>query len=200
MSDHRAGPAQRGILEFLAQHPDRQIAEMRRLLMPRHHEVRPIDVDSKRLGAVLTTAYEQQYRDFAEALLTPGLGPRTLQSLALVAEVIHGAAHRFSDPARFSFAHGGKDGHPFPVPLRVYDESLAVLRRALDLARLDRSERLDGLKKLDRLVRFVVRATNPRADTEATIRKERRDAPRHGGRTVFDDPSDSSRPEQLELF
>ena len=97
--------------------------------------MRAEDVDLKRLGAVLASAYERELRDFASLLLLENLGPRTLQSLALVAEVVHGTPTRFSDPARFSFAHGGKDGHPFPVPLKTYDESIDVLRRSLDAAR-----------------------------------------------------------------
>ena len=101
-----------------ATNPEITLAEARHLVMPRHHDVREPDVDLKRLGAVLAVAYEREFRDFASLLLLENLGPRTLQSLALIAEVVHGAPSRFSDPARFSFAHGGKDGHPFPVPLR----------------------------------------------------------------------------------
>ena len=123
--------------------------------MPNHHEVRAKDVDLKRLGAVLAVAHEQDLRDFASLLLVEGLGPRTLQSLALIAEVVHGAPSRFSDPARFSFAHGGKDGHPFPVPLKTYDESLAVLRRSLDAAHLGHTEKIEGFRRLDRLSRSV---------------------------------------------
>src|SRR5205085_3776080 len=111
------------------------IGELRYLKMPSHHDVRAGDVNLKRLGAVLAIAYERDLHNFAELLLLEKLGPRTLQSLALVAEVIHGAPTRFNDPARFSFAHGGKDGHPFPVPLKTYDESLNVLRHALDQAK-----------------------------------------------------------------
>ena len=103
--------------------------------MPAHHDVRRADVNEKRLGAVLALAHERELRDFASFLLLEQLGPRTLQSLALIAEVVHGTPTRFEDPARFAFAHGGKDGHPFPVPLTVYDESIAVLRRALDVAK-----------------------------------------------------------------
>src|SRR5207245_1717140 len=110
--------------------------EARRLSMPRHHDVRAEDVDLKRLGAILAVAYEREFRDFASLLLLENLGPRTLQSLALIAEVVHGAPSRFSDPARFSFALGGKDRHPFPVPLKTYDDSISVLRRALDAAKL----------------------------------------------------------------
>src|SRR5438105_10094090 len=103
--------------------------------MPAHHDVHEKDVDLKRLGAVLAVAYERELRDFASLLLLENLGPRTLQTLALIAEMVHGAPHRFSDPARFSFALGGKDRHPFPVPLKTYDESIALLRNGLDAAK-----------------------------------------------------------------
>src|SRR5688572_19010154 len=123
--------------------------------MPRHHDVRAKDVNEKRLGAVLALAHERDLRDFASFLLLEQLGPRTLQSLALVAEVVHGAATRFDDPARFAFAHGGKDGHPFPVPLKVYDESISVLRRALHLAKLGDTDKLGGFKRLDAFTRAI---------------------------------------------
>jgi hypothetical protein len=104
-----------------------------------------------------------------------------------VAEVVHGTPTRFEDPARFSFAHGGKDGHPFPVPLRVYDESIAVLRKALDAARLGRSEKLEGMARLDALTRAIEHGAAPHADTAATIARERALSPSVGGRTVLDD-------------
>jgi hypothetical protein len=187
LSDGRAEAARRGIVEFLREPPGRQIAEMRRLVLPRRHEVAAADVDSRRLAAVLALAYERGLADFAEALLVPGVGPRTMQALALVAEVIYGAPHRFDDPARFAFAHGGKDGHPFPVPTRVYDESIAVLRRAVEKARIDRSERLDGLRALsglERLARLVEERGSPEADFDAAVERERRASPGLGGRTA----------------
>ena len=134
--DARAANAQHALLTLAQEPVESALREARKLIMPAHHEVRAADVDLKRLGAVLAVAHEQELRDFASLLLVEGLGPRTLQSLALIAEVVHGAPCRFSDPARFSFAHGGKDGHPFPVPLKTYDESLGVLRRSLESARL----------------------------------------------------------------
>ncbi len=155
--------------------------------MPAHHDVRPNDVDLKRLGAVLAVAHEKELRDFASLLLVEGLGPRTLQSLALIAEVVHGAPSRFADPARFSFAHGGKDGHPFPVPLKTYDESLAILRRSLDAARVGHTEKLDGFKRLDRFTRAVEHDRQPLADFTAALDHERRISASIGGRTVFDD-------------
>jgi len=117
--DGRARPAQEALLTIARDDPARTLAEVRRLEMPAHHDVRARDVHERRLGAVLALAHERELRDFASFLLLEQLGPRTLQSLALVAEVVHGAPARFDDPARFSFAHGGKDGHPFPVPLKV---------------------------------------------------------------------------------
>ena len=131
------------------------------------------------------------------------LGPRTLQSLALIAEVVHGAPSRFSDPARFSFAHGGKDGHPFPVPLKTYDESISVLRRALDAAHLGHSEKVEGFRRLDRLTRAVEEKNQPLADFSAAVTHEREISESLGGRTVFDDRpprSKTKKSPQLPLF
>jgi hypothetical protein len=161
--------------------------------VPARHDVRARDVNERRLGAVLALAHERDLRDFASFLLLEQLGPRTLQSLALVAEVVHGAPARFDDPARFSFAHGGKDGHPFPVPLKVYDESIGVLRRALDAAKVGHIDKLDGFKRLDAFSRALEQGRQPMADVDATIARERAISRSLGGRTVFDDPLDSAR-------
>jgi uncharacterized protein len=161
--------------------------------MPTHHAVRARDVHERRLGAVLALAHERDLRDFASFLLLEQLGPRTLQSLALVAEVVHGAPARFDDPARFAFAHGGKDGHPFPVPLNIYDESIAVLRRALDGAKVGHTEKLDGFKRLDAFARAVEQRRQPVADVAATIAHERAISRVLGGRTVFDDRREARR-------
>jgi hypothetical protein len=202
--DGRARPAQAALLAIARQDPARTLADVRRLEMPPHHDVRARDVNAKRLGAVLALAHERGLTDFASFLLLEQLGPRTLQSLALVAEVVHGTPTRFDDPARFSFAHGGKDGHPFPVPLRVYDESIGVLRRALDEAKVGRTEKLDGMARLDRFARAIEQRRAPSADVDATISHERRMAPTHGGRTVFDDRRADEKPQrrtgQLDLF
>ena len=131
-------------------------------------------------------------------LLLEQLGPRTLQSLALIAEVVHGTPTRFDDPARFAFAHGGKDGHPFPVPLKVYDESIAVLRRALHMARLGHSDKLGGMARLDAFARAIENRRAPEADVAATIAHERAISRSLGGRTVFDDRK--PRKGQLNLF
>ena len=154
--------------------------------MPLHHEVRAENVDLKRLGSVLAVAYERDLRDFAELLLLEQLGPRTLQSLALIAEVVHGAPSRFSDPARFSFAHGGKDGHPFPVPLKTYDESLTFLRTSLDRARVGDKDKLDGFRRLERFARAVEAQLEPEANFAEAMAHERAISASLDGRTVID--------------
>ena len=154
------------------------------LMMPAHHEVRPSDVFERRLHATLAAAADRGPADFPELLLIPGVGPRTVQALAMVAEVVHGAPYRFADPARFSFAHGGKDGHPFPVPLRVYDETIRVLKSAVQKAKLGRDEELGALKRLDDQARRLERhASGPRVDD--LIAQERQRSPMYGGRSVF---------------
>src|SRR5688572_2951483 len=193
--DRRAQPAQQALLAIARESPARTLAEVRRLQMPARHQVRARDVNEKRLGAVLALAHERELRDFASFLLLEQLGPRTLQSLALVAEVVHGTPTRFDDPARFSFAHGGKDGHPFPVPLTVYDETIGVLRRALDSARLGDTDKLGGFKRLDSFTRAIEARRGPDADVEATIAHERAISKSLGGRTVFDDARRSRRAE-----
>lgn len=201
--DARAAKAQNALLNIAKGPLTSSLNDARRLVMPMHHDVRAKDVDLKRLGAVLAVAHEQELRDFASLLLVEGLGPRTLQSLALIAEVIHGAPARFSDPARFSFAHGGKDGHPFPVPLKTYDESLGVLRRSLETARLGHTEKLEGFRRLDRLTRNVEEEREPLANFDAAIKHERSISSSVGGRTVFDDKKPKKAPfptSQLGLF
>ncbi|HMI52664.1 MAG TPA: DUF763 domain-containing protein [Candidatus Saccharimonadales bacterium] len=198
--DRRATQAQSALLSIAKQPVANSLAEIRKLAMPDHHDVRAEDIDLKRLGAVLAVAHEQELRDFASLLLVEGLGPRTLQSLALVAEIIHGAPSRFSDPARFSFAHGGKDGHPFPVPLKTYDETLDILRRSLSAAGLQRTEKIEGFRRLDRLTRTVEANLEPLADFTAALRQERATSRELGGRTVADDLPHPRKPAQFLLF
>ena len=197
--DVHARPAQDALLAIAREHPDATLREARRLVLPGHHDVRMEDLDLKRLGAVLAVAYEREFRDFASLLLLENLGPRTLQSLALIAEVVHGAPTRFSDPARFSFALGGKDGHPFPVPLKTYDESITVLRRSLDAAKLGGPEKLEGFARLDRFVRVVESRREPVADFEAIVAHEQAISPKLGGRSVSGSRKIKT-PAQLPLF
>jgi hypothetical protein len=196
--DAQAKPAQNALLTMARENPEVTISEIRHLTMPRHHDVRREDVDLKRLGAVLAVAYERDLKGFADLLLVENLGPRTLQTLALVAEVVHGTPVRFSDPARFSFALGGKDGHPFPVPLKTYDESIAVLRQSLDAAKIDGGEKLEGFRRLDRFVKVVEKRLQPEADFDAVVRHEHRISPALDGRSTVGRPV--RRNQQLSLW
>ena len=206
LADTRAASNRTAGLELVHTGPDRTISVLRRLRepaqalslfpeldaepcslphlhMPAHHDVRASDVELKRLHGVLAAAADLGPTDFADLLLTPGVGARTIASLALVAEVVHGAPSRFSDPARFSMAHGGKDGHPFPVPLRVYDETIRVLKSAVDRAKLGNADRLAAIKRLDTQARELEKiAAGPSFDEY--VRTERAHSPSYDGRTV----------------
>jgi hypothetical protein len=199
LTDRRAAPSRAAQLALVGEGPDRVVAALRRLperaphlAMPAHHDVRADDVVLRRLHGAIAAAAARGPADFAELLLTPGLGARTVLALALAAEVVHGAPCRFSDPARFSLAHGGKDGHPYPVPLRVYDETLAVLRRAVDRARIGEDDRLDAIRRLDvEARRLEALARGPSLD-ELTS-SERQASRAYGGRCVLDGPDAAGR-------
>jgi len=154
------------------------------LVMPEHHDVRPKDVIARRLHGALAAAADAAPADFVELMLVPGVGARTVRALAMVAEVVHGAPCRFRDPARFSFAHGGKDRHPYPVPIKVYDRTIAVMRSAVAQAKLGNDERLDALRRLDAQARRLERHANG-PSVEAFIADERARSHAYGGRSVF---------------
>ncbi|WP_456772326.1 DUF763 domain-containing protein [Bradyrhizobium sp. USDA 4369] len=198
LTDRRAAVSRHAQLSLLTElGPDRLVTEFERLstpepaqgllphlIMPAHHDVRPKDVFARRLHGTLAAAAERGPVDFPELLLTPGVGARTVRSLAMVAEVVHGAPYRFTDPARFSLAHGGKDRHPYPVPIKVYDETIRVLKSAVGQAKLGRDEAMSALKRLDDQARRLERtASGPSLD--AFIATERTASPDLDGRSVF---------------
>ncbi|USI72516.1 DUF763 domain-containing protein [Sphingomonas morindae] len=202
LADRRAASARAGQLALVTEMaPDRLVREIARvtaapppppkaepvlphLLLPDAHAIGPEHVVARRLHGALAAAAACGPKDFADLLLVPGIGARTVRALALVAEVIHGAPCRFSDPARFAFAHGGKDGHPFPVPLRVYDRTITVMSEAVARARLGREDRLAALRRLDGEARRLEAAARG-PGVAALIAEERRRSPDYGGRTVF---------------
>lgn len=199
---HRdANPTRVKILDLSHEHPAHLLPEIKKLFMPRHHDVRLTDFDLKRLGTVVALSHEHQPGLFEDFLLLPGLGPRTLQSLTLVSEVIYGTSSRFSDPARYSFAHGGKDGHPFPVPLKVYDESIRILDQAIQKAKIGHSDKLKALQQLHERSKAMEKHFQPDpAGYEAFIQEEWRNKDHYGGRTVMDKPKPKGPNSQLELF
>jgi len=213
LADRRAAPSRAAQLDLLQSlGPDgllREIASIEsraerraaaeqpflpHLVMPAHHDVRESDVNLRRLHGNFAAAADRGPKDFEHLLLVPGVGARTVKALAMVAEVVHGAPCRFSDPARFSLAHGGKDRHPFPVPLKVYDETIRVMKSAVMNGRLGREEELAALRRLDdqsrRLERYV---TGP--DLKEIVAGEFRDSARFGGRSVFGWERDSGEAE-----
>jgi hypothetical protein len=156
------------------------------LVMPAHHDVRGSDVMTRRLHGNLAAAADRGPKDFPELLLTPGVGARTVQALALVAEaeVLHGSPCRFTDPARFSMAHGGKDRHPFPVPVKVYDETIRVLKSTVQKAKLGREEELGALRRLDaQSLRLERHPSGP--SHENIIAGELDHSHSYGGRSVY---------------
>jgi hypothetical protein len=198
LTDKRAGPSRDAQLDLLADlGPDSIVREytaltweppaqglLPHLVMPANHEVRSADVFTRRLHGTLAAAAERGPVDFPELLLTPGVGARTVQSLAMVAEVVHGAPYRFADPARFSLAHGGKDRHPYPVPIKVYDETIRVLKSAVQNAKLGRVEEMQTLKRLDDQARQLEQtATGP--SFEDFVDAELKASTALGGRSVF---------------
>jgi hypothetical protein len=206
LTDRRAERSRAAQLELLSEMgPDRILGELAaldgkqpaqallpHLVMPAHHDVRSSDVFTRRLHGTLAAAAERGPIDFPELLLTPGVGVRTVRSLAMVAEVVHGAPYRFKDPARFSLAHGGKDRHPYPVPIKVYDETIRVLKSAVQNAKLGRDEEMQALKRLDDQARRLERSAQG-PSLQAFISGERAASPELDGCSVFGWEADLTR-------
>lgn len=182
--------------------PEKMMQEIQHLIMPSHHDVRSKDVDLKRLGTALWVAHDKQPKDFEELLLLEGVGPRTVQSLALVSEVVHGTPSRFKDPARFSFAHGGKDGHPFPVPTKTYDEVIDTMQKAVQKAKLGQKDKADALKKLHEIAVRAEKDFVPTDRFKEVIQKEMDESYKYGGKTIFGDakPPKRNKGVQLRMF
>ncbi|MBL1408086.1 DUF763 domain-containing protein [Sphingobacterium faecale] len=192
-----------GILSLSKDDAEYTLRQIRHLHMPMRHDVQSKDVNLKRLGALLYVTREADIHTFEDLLLLQGVGPRTLQSLALVSEIIHGAPCRFDDPARFSFAHGGKDGHPFPVLTKVYDEGIAILRNGIEKSKLGHTDKLKTIQKLHQIVLQTEQQFTPRFDVQQVIEQERKNAWQYGGKTVMGDskkPIQTQKGQQLSLF
>jgi hypothetical protein len=197
-----ANATRQGILAITAEKPEKMMQEFQQLLMPSHHNVQSKDVDLKRLGTVLWLAHDTAPKNFEDLLLLEGVGPRTVQSLTLVSEVIHGTPSRFNDPARFSFAHGGKDGHPFPVPTKTYDEVIETLQKAIGKAKIGQTDKAQALKKLHEIAVKREKDFSPTDNLQKLIEKEIEESWQYGGKTIFGDakPPKRSKGVQLRLF
>ncbi|MFZ6014174.1 MAG: DUF763 domain-containing protein [Bacteroidota bacterium] len=202
LADSEAKVTREGILKISEELPAKMMTEIRKIIMPQYHEVRSADVNLKRLGAVLTLAHEKSVNDFESLLLLEGVGPRAIQSLTLVSEVIYGTPSRFTDPARFSFAHGGKDGHPFPVPLKVYDETIQVLKTSLEKAKIGFTDKQKAVQQLSTIAQKIESNFTPRPFFDDIVQHERDESYKFGGMTVMGraEPPKKNRPQQLKLF
>lgn len=194
-----AQPLKTVMMKAAAENPDKlllEISKMKHLVMPGYHDVRAKDVNIKRLGTVLWLAQEKNVNNFEELLLLEGLGSRTLQSLALVSEVIYGQPAQFKDPACFSFAHGGKDGHPFPVPTNTYDETIDTLQRAIQKSKLGYQDKIQAIQSLSKITARLAENFVPDGSLNELIARERADSWKYGGRTVF---GNTQPPHNLQL-
>lgn len=186
LTDKNASSTKNGILELTKEIPDKLMKEVS-IILPEHHDVRVEDVNLKRLGAALVLAHETDISDMESLLLLQGVGPRTIQSLTLVSEVIHGTPSRFSDPARFSFAHGGKDGHPFPVPTKVYDQTIEIFDKAIHQSKLGNKDKSEALKNLSKISQRLEENFSPNNFFDDLVQQERDSSYKYGGKTVFGD-------------
>ena len=182
--DKDAQQTQQGILAITHEHPDKMLSEIKRLVLPSHKSIRTENIDLKRLGSTLWLAQENKTERFEDLLLLNGLGPRTLQSLTLVSEIIHGTPSRFTDPARFAFAHGGKSGYPFPILTGTYDETISTLKSSIEKAKLGATEKHDAIKKLTKITQKTEQYFIPKNNFEALLKKENEDVWKYGGRTT----------------
>ena len=126
----------------------RDFEKAKELILPQRHNVSLSDIKPKNLKKIIEKTYEKNPQNFESLLVTEGVGPKTIRALALISELIYGKKPSFKDPVRFSFAHGGKDGHPYPVNRPVYDKSIEILKKAVNEAKVGRSERLKAFKRL----------------------------------------------------
>ncbi|HID87168.1 MAG TPA: DUF763 domain-containing protein [Anaerolineae bacterium] len=127
-----------------------KLKRLQTLTLPAHHEVLLRDIHPDRLGSIFLKTYERQPEDFEALLGMRGVGPKTIRALGLIAELVYGTPLSFRDPVRYSFAHGGKDGHPYPVDRATYDRSIQAMERAIRQAKLGNREKLEAFRRLAR--------------------------------------------------
>lgn len=152
LTDGRAGRIRKGILELLRSGDLLKEAErVKRLRLPPRHYLDPSDLDIRNLERTFR-ALESSIDGLEDLLRIRGIGPKTLRALALVSEIVYGAPPSFRDPARYSYAHGGKDGHPYPVRRDVYDLTLDTLKKAIAKAKIGEREKLEAIRRLSRIL------------------------------------------------
>jgi hypothetical protein len=143
-------PAQEAMLDFIKNNPDIMMSTIKKItmIMPERHYISQKDIDESRLRKILVAIHEKEPKEYIEMIKIHGVGRKTLAALSLVSELVYKSPPSFKDPARFSFAHGGKDGHPYPVQKNVYDETINFLRQAIDKAKIGDREKICALRRL----------------------------------------------------
>ena len=185
LADARAADARQHIVEMTRDDPTAVMDTARNITLGNYHEVRDQDVDLKRLGAVLALSHGREIDNFEDLLLLKGVGPRTLKALALTSELIHGDASRFEDPARFSFAVGGKDGRPHPIDRDALKDTIHHLQDSVEQSKLGYKDKSKALKRLHRATRHIEDTRAPKADLEKLEQAEWEHAEKSGGMTFM---------------
>ena len=183
--DSRANNVRNNIINLTHEKPMKVLNECKKMSLPNRHDVRESDVNMKRLGAVLEMAYNNGIDNFEDLMMLKGVGPKTLKSLALVSEVIHGDSSRFEDPSRFSFAVGGKDGRPHPVDTKAYDETIEMLQDSVEKSKLGYNDKSKAIKRLHRATKDVESRFTPISFLEDLLDIEWKDSEKNGGMTFM---------------
>ena len=183
--DQDAGTLRNNIVSLSQDRPKEVIEALRSLDLPDRHDVQKSDVNLTRLGSVLNLAYNRDVEKFDDLVMMHGVGPRTLKALAMASEVIHGDATRFDDPARFSFAVGGKDGRPHPIDEKSFDETVSMLQNSVDSAKLGDKDKSAALKRLHKVAVAGESIGTPLDFLGELIESEWNHAENSGGKTFM---------------
>jgi hypothetical protein len=187
LTDKKADMLRTNIVGLTKEKPAEVLDTYRGISMPNRHDVREEDVNMTRLGSVLNMAYNRDIDNFEDLVMMKGVGPRTLKSLAMVSEVVHGDASRFEDPARFSFAIGGKDGRPHPIDTKAMDETIDMLQNSVEKAKMGDKEKSRAIKRLHRACVDNEKGASPISFLEDLMDYEWNHAEKNGGKTFMGD-------------
>ena len=187
LTDSKADMLRTNMVGLTKEKPADVLDTYRGITMPNRHDVREKDVNMTRLGSVLNMAYNRDIDNFEDLVMMKGVGPRTLKSLAMVSEVVHGDASRFEDPARFSFAIGGKDGRPHPIDTKAMDETIEMLQTSVDKSKLGDKDKSKAIKRLHRACVENEKGASPISFLEDLMDFEWNHAENNGGKTFMGD-------------
>ena len=187
LTDSKADMLRTNMVGLTKEKPSEVLGHYKDIVMPNRHDVREQDVNMTRLGSVLNMAYNSDIDNFEDLVMMKGVGPRTLKSLAMVSEVVHGGPSRFEDPARFSFAIGGKDGRPHPIDTKAMDETIDMLQTSVDKSKLGDKDKSRAIKRLHRACVENEKGASPISFLEDLIEYEWDHAEKTGGKTFMGD-------------